>query len=278
MIRKVINFVLVVLIILGGLLPTKVYAEESNIGYVNKSDDENVIQLLNKIPVSQENPMPSNGSRISIDSWIEETKNYLENFHQKRIVKIAETDDEIIFEFEIIEGLIDQEQIYSVSYSKITSRALSTKIEVYTEDTGFNEVKTLQAQTWSIASNVIVGLAGLPNLFTGIISMITGLAISNLEMCTTFIDKIHRFIRTYRKVAFVYELNWTPRCIIEKRDYYYDHYFSYVGADKKPHSITTDYAFATSETKPHYDDDSWMKNKALEMQAQNNVYTDGYGY
>lgn len=269
--KKVIVFLSTLCILLSNFA-YQIFAEEELSAQKNAFD----------FPVSQETPMPNPNSRIALSAWIEETKIYLEDFYNKKIIDVEETDDEVIFHFERLGqlGVESDQEIISSIYTKNSNRALQTKVNVLETYGPVTEELNVSAITWSVAKTLAISYLGYNRKLADLVAMILDLSITGVESIivasmpvTGRVDSQKKY---YQHVGYTYEVLWTPRCVVGKYEHYKTEQTYIYKTNSLAERYVKDWNYHTGGQKNHYGDSTWIVNKALEMQSVNQVYYDAY--
>lgn len=230
------------------------------------------------------------GYEKKLNSWKNETKEYLETFYNQRVIEVKEDNEKITFIFERDQtGYI--EQIVSVEYYKNQSKSVEGDTKVTTIDLGWDNNGNIQSMDdITIGDYAEAGLSLISmcpkfswylSTFISVVASAAGYTINAalpIRSETRYVSYSQRKVGSY----FLSTGVWYPNVQILRRDYWYYktiYQAAYSGGPAIPrhddnipnstHSNSSSY-----DQRPHYNDHTWIKNKSAEIANTTNCYFD----
>lgn len=261
------------------------------------------------VKITYEPEMPTKDNKLTRRSdWIKKVKEINESTYNQKIINIIEDDNYIIFEFEMnIESKNEIVYYDGVGYTsiqidrvlylkpesiifKISSKSVSTKIvEYYGWNSDYSVYKTKSGQFGSII-NLLIGYVPTQSV---LVSWVLSEAVGSLynSIVSTASVKAQTLNKYYyrNRCGCVYNSivqGWLPVAQVgERRSFGWcygwipDEYGQprlNIGPETLANNPTNPTNYHGREKKAHYDDDSWIINKAIETQNTGG-YVDIYG-
>lgn len=263
----------------------------------------------NVVKITHEPEMPKKeDENYKRSDWIEKVKEINESTYDQKISNVLEDEDYIIFEFEMNEEskykkvVIDNIEYVNVQIDKImylkpesrlyvtSSKSTSTKIvEYYGWSSGYSLYKKKSGQFGSII-NLLIGYIPTQSVF---VSWVLSEAVGDLY--DSIVDSASVEAKTFNKYYYrnrcgcVYNSiasAWLPIAQVGERRTFglcfgsvpneYGEPIPVYGPETNANNSTNPTNYHGREKKSHYDDTSWIINKAIETQSTGG-YADIYG-
>lgn len=288
---------IIILLLIVSVSASPIVAKENNI-----SDEEDYNKLIYTTEVS----MPVEITERK--KWISETTEYNEKHFNQRVISVIETEEMIVFVFErnkSINIINDSDEHYygidRVEYIKPESngeskdRANSFKFTYYYGCSGYyTSIDSKSRSTYNALKALIIKWASSVNETAGdLMEIVTGLAEALFDASKPASIQTYNQYFYYNKVCSVMPSGmtvWFPSCQIGKRFAFTKEIHSvYEIGNYLNEDTTYKYQWDTVTvpptigvqcieplTKAHYNDNTWMKNKAVET-LYSGGYVDVYG-